>query len=110
MGYGTRYNLTVHEGDKCIEDILEENEDFNGLYYAFDEHGEGIDEVKWYDHDEDMIELSKKYPDIVFSLKGDGEEQGDSWYKYFKSGKVQECYAIIKFDPYDESKLEEPTS
>lgn len=105
MGYITRFELMVYEGDKTINEILQENEDFNGLDYAIDENGESAERVKWYDHTEDMIELSKKYPDIIFSLKGDGEAQGDSWYKYFKNGKVQECYAKITYDPYDESKL-----
>lgn len=109
MGYNTRFNLTILEGDKTVNEIMKENEDFDGLHYAIDDNGESIETVKWYNHSEDMIKLSKKYPDIVFSLKGDGEEQGDSWYKYFKNGKVQECRAKITYDPYDEKELKDPT-
>lgn len=109
MGYNTRFTLTILEGDKTVDEIMKENEDFDGLDYAIDNNGESIETVKWYNHSEDMIKLSKKYPDIVFSLKGDGEEQGDSWYKYFKNGKVQECHAKITYNPYDEKELKDPT-
>lgn len=105
MGYYTRFELKVHEGDRNIEDILKESQEFDGLDYAMDESGEGEEPVKWYSHVKDMLSLSEKYPDVVFSLKGDGEEQGDSWFKYFRDGKMQECYAKIEYDPYDESKL-----
>lgn len=105
MGYSTRFELKVHEGDLKIENIMAENYDFYGLDYAIGDNGENIESVKWYSHAEDMINLSVKYPNIVFALQGKGEEQGDSWFKYFKNGKMQDCHAKITFDPYDENKL-----
>lgn len=63
------------------------------------------DSCKWYEHDEHMRQLSKKYPSVVFILHGEGEEQGDDWFKYYKNGKMQECRAKIIFDEYDERKL-----
>ena len=61
---------------------------------------------KWYDHEEDLKELSLKFPDVVFEVYGDGEESDDLWYKYFKNGRMQYCPCHFEFDPYDESKLE----
>lgn len=105
MGYTTQFELQIHEGDRTLEDILRENLDFYGIDYAVYIDGETVDSVKWYSHEADMVNLSMKYSDIVFSLRGRGEEQGDSWFKYFKGGKMQDCQAKITFDAYDESKL-----
>jgi hypothetical protein len=69
-------------------------------------NGECTDSVKWYGHEEDMKKLSLKFKDTVFCLRGEGEENKDMWYKYFKNGKMQECYAQITFEEYDESKLQ----
>lgn len=63
------------------------------------------DSCKWYDHDKDMMAFSKLYPDVVFALKGEGEESGDIWVTYYKNGKRQHCKAIITYDEYDASKL-----
>lgn len=60
-----------------------------------------------WDHDTDMINISKMYPDAVFRLEGKGEENSDMWVNYYKNGKVQECQARIVFDDFDESKLVE---
>lgn len=107
MGYYTNYYLDVHEGDLSIQEILEsvsENE-FEGLNYGIDTDGSSLDSVKWYDHEADMRDLSLKFPTIVFKLHGEGEDNNDIWYKYFKNGKSQDCYAKIAFDCYDETQL-----
>ena len=98
MGYQTKFELTFEaENETEINDYMEDNsEKFYGL---------GEDSYKWYDHEESMKELSVKFPDIVFALYGEGEDNEDIWYKYFKNGKMQECMAIITFNEYDESKL-----
>ncbi|PGO60572.1 hypothetical protein [Priestia megaterium] len=107
MGYCTNFYLEVEEGDLRINEILESlNEDeFEGLFWAVDEDGDTRDETKWYDHEEDMVRLSLKFPDVVFELRGEGEENDDMWYKYFKNGKIQKCYAKITYDDYDPAKL-----
>ena len=47
------------------------------------------DEVKWYDHEIDMKALSKQFPDFLFELRGQGEENADIWLKWFFRGKMQ---------------------
>ena len=117
MGYYTRYDLETIDSNDLGKRILSEmdadkfyglNVD-NALKYIGDfELGLSIgatDEVKWYDHEDDMKELSIKFPNTLFRLHGYGEEQGDEWYKYFKNGKMQKCDAIVTFEKYDEGKL-----
>jgi hypothetical protein len=61
---------------------------------------------KWYNHDIDMKNYSLQYPNVRFTLNGEGEENGDIWFKYYKNGKVQVCKAIITYDDFDETKLQ----
>lgn len=61
--------------------------------------------AKWYDWEEDMLLLSKRFPDVLFYLHGDGENSTDLWDAYFLGGKVQHCPAEIKYDDFDPLKL-----
>lgn len=63
------------------------------------------DATKWYEHENHMRKISLQYPDVIFELKGEGEESGDIWVKYFVNGKMQVCNATIVFEPFDEKKL-----
>ena len=63
------------------------------------------DRCKWHNHDSDMAFFSEKYPESLFILKGEGEESGDIWIKYFLNGKMQRAEAKITFEEFDESKL-----
>ena len=124
MGYYTRHDLSVmnNKGKYTISQIvsyMEKKYTQNDWFYPFeyqlvellfDEERanftlEEDDMSKWYEHDEEMRELSKQFPEIVFRLHGIGEENGDEWYCYYKNGKKQICPAIITFDDYDENKL-----
>lgn len=121
MGYNTRYDLEV-EGSTYREAVTGEDADGNettifvtkkisieklkkeiandvGYTYLFGE------ECKWYGHADDMRKFSKKYPDILFILSGEGEESGDLWRKYFKNGKMQIAEVVITYEPFDEGKL-----
>jgi hypothetical protein len=99
MGYQTNYELIVDNDiaadvEAAILEVSGYQFDCGSLYNA-----------KWYDHDEDMREVSKQFPDRVITLYGNGEDADDQWYAYFKNGKMQWCPAIITYDPFDESKL-----
>jgi len=103
MGYYTRYSLLIEEGDdNLIQEFREESE---GADRAFDENGETEDETKWYDHEKELKEFSKKHPTTLFCLHGDGEETGDSWDLYVKNGKCQRCKGVMEYPPYDEKEL-----
>lgn len=53
----------------------------------------------WYNHEEDMLQYSLKYPNNLLRLEGWGEyPEDDIWVKYFKNGKMQHSKAKIIFE------------
>jgi hypothetical protein len=103
MGYYTCHTLEIVGGhNDILREIIEGDPE---TFYGLDSDGSYVDAVKWYGHEADMREVSSEYPDLVFKLKGEGEEPGDIWLEYYKNGKMQRSEAQIAFDEYDESKL-----
>ena len=99
MGYQTNFELSVdadiHEAvEAAILEVSGYRFECGTLY-----------EAKWYDHDEDMRAVSRRFPDRLITMYGQGEDHDDLWYAYFKNGKMQHCQAKITFDPYDENQL-----
>jgi hypothetical protein len=98
MGYYTNYRLKVDTDDPGIIAILE-GEDFLGEAMR-----DGGVECKWYDHEGEMQSFSRKFPDVLFTLTGYGEDIADKqdiWVKYFKGGKMQHYKAKIFFPSFD---------
>lgn len=56
---------------------------------------DGMAEMKWYDHEEDMRKLAKIFPNIYFTLIGEGEDRRDYWIKQFHGNEYYESYAEI---------------
>lgn len=104
MGYYTRYELAIDVPDVDAPRPVDADTLRQKLYQKT---GYSLtDECKWYDHEEHMREFSKEYPHVLFTLDGDGEENGDIWRKYFKNGKMQfEKQAKWEPPPFDPSKL-----
>jgi len=102
MGYYTHHSIEIERLtniDLTSEEHIVQIEKRSGYDYLFDE------QVKWYDHKEEMKEYSSKYPKVLFILSGEGEEAGDLWREYYLNGKVQACEAKITYPAFDESKL-----
>ena len=104
MGYYTSYEL---EAKKVYDlEILEKilvSRDL--IRYVFCE-GHLVNDMavfptfenqKWYDHQEDMLEISKLLPDMKFKLHCTGEE-GEQWNEYFHNGKLEICDSRVIFD------------
>lgn len=98
MGYYTGYDLKWKPPvnligiDDLIGAYIESHE---GMDNALEPSGSEKESTTWYDHEEDMIEMSKVFPGIIFTLHGEGEESGDIWNKYFKDGVMQVAKATI---------------
>ena len=107
MGYQTTYTLDTDISDRDVNEILSvlDKEKYNELFYAIDESGRTYNSSKWYEHEDDLLEISLLYEDVVFHLYGEGENAADVWHKYFCNGKIQRCCAKIEFDSFDPSKL-----
>lgn len=121
MGYQTRYKLSwtgqsettkatcPHcggTGSITIRDPIREVIEKEKLVEGDETIAAMLDEpVKWYLHEDDLVTLSKRFPDVVFTLHGVGEEPEDIWIKYFKGGKVQTEKAEFKIASFDEAKL-----
>jgi hypothetical protein len=102
MGYVTVYELYFSPvDDKKIESKILKY-DFGDLTV---EEVMNVVDMKWYDHEEDIRKLSKKFKNVLFTLHGCGEEKTDIWVKYFKNGKMQLELAEITLAPFDEKKL-----
>lgn len=98
--------MVLGEIPSIIRNDLEEEIEKLGVFDNGDcDFGWQSSEQKWYDHEEDMLTLSHRFPDILFTLYGDGEGSEDMWYAYYYNGAVQNAPATITFDNFDESKL-----
>lgn len=124
MGYETRYSLETrvakpHSPDEYPDHITappqtglipllrSENDQARS---AFTYSGECCGDIKWYDHEDDLIKFSSRFPGVLFILSGFGEERGDIWRKYFYEGKCQTAKAKLVFQPIDHDYLRLPDS
>jgi hypothetical protein len=112
MGYYTDFKLRT---DKHVPDLGKKINEISG--YSFDDDTNyyiGSDElnslqcydIKWYEHETHMRKISKNHKNVLFTLEGNGEEEGDMWVKYFLNGKMQKVKAEITFQPFDKTKLQ----
>lgn len=104
MGYYTYYSCYVIDEDSYGKEKIKraanqlakmlgetkEVEDFDFVSW---------DEMKWYEHEDDMKKLSKEFPDMVFELNGSGEDSEDIWKGYFMNGESYYCSGHIEYDP-----------
>lgn len=55
------------------------------------------DQQKWYEHEEDMLEISVKFPEMTFQLYCFGEDDSH-WKEYYQNGISEECVGRLVFD------------
>lgn len=126
MGYYTNFTLDCYDNRANSFDISFEADFGKALTAALHEINPGYfdddfdlktlsdDSLKWYDHDEDMVKLSLRFPDYTFILEGEGEDNGDLWRAVYHNGQL-EClnvkivyekphsdFAKIVYDIYDD--------
>lgn len=97
MGYYTRFTLKT-ENDNEVDPLLDDTRAKATLKqmsgYNWDD--DTIDhECKWYDWEEHLTKVSEDFPDVIFILSGEGEEQGDVWNAYARNGVLETFSANI---------------
>ena len=115
MGYYTHYDLTTVQGNLSPEQMEQVKQFLSWSAWLVSEGDAGFplstvleERHKWYEHDEDMLALSREYPGVTFCLSGEGEDQGDVWKKYYRDGKMQECRQQMTMPEFDPEALADP--
>ena len=115
MGYLTWRSLEIL--DKNFEPLATEKKfpiiamlrsDCVDAGYALDAEGGGEESQKWYDENEDMIEFSLKYPNVIFKIACEGEESPDLYINYYYDGKMQTCAPDIIYPEPSHGKWSPP--
>lgn len=95
MGYYTDYYLNAapvsEEQYNSISAFLKELRDVEEECF---EDGAGYwknIQDTWYQSFDDMVSISKQFPEVLFTLTGYGDQRDDQWIEYFKNGRVQHC-------------------
>lgn len=91
-------------GKRNILEVINEHIGADRQFYAVHE---GAEATKWYRHDEDMLNLSREFPKVLFTLHGEGEEGGDLWRTYYLDGRLQKEKAVVAYAKFDLAKLKE---
>lgn len=109
MGYMTDYNFWIMDFE-TLQDLDEGTiqEVFSELNKKTEisEYDDTSFQATWYEMEDDMIEFSKKYPDYLFEITGEGEEGTlDVWKEYFHNGKKQYCAGTIVYDELNKNEL-----
>lgn len=112
MGYYTGYSLTVR-GENITKELAERivsalknrevcNYALNEEYYLSKDGKsmelDGTDIVKWYEHTTDMESVSTMFPELMFCLHGEGEENGDLWNEYYQNGLSEYCKGYVAYE------------
>ena len=118
MGYYTRFKMKTNPPEAMVdvESYLDELEESEKSWYLLSNFARGnvdkdgwlhaSNEMKWYKHHEDMLELSTHFPNVVLVLQGVGEKAGDMWVAYYRNGQGYRAEAKITFDEFDPDKLQ----
>lgn len=94
MGYYTDYELDVTGPEVALKEFEEtamvgRTETPSGIpYIDFIENTDRIN-AKWYQCEKEMVELSKMFPELLFSIEAAGEESGDLWRAWARNGKFK---------------------
>lgn len=108
MGYYSDFEIRLQgvtdtETLDTVIDLLQE-----ATQYEFCTYGDGViysgDRYKWYGHEDDMADLSRDFPSVVFEMRITGEDSAQVQV-FAKDGKVYRNYVEPVWPEFDESQL-----
>ena len=108
MSYYTSYRLTW-DGEPSRQEITEhlakEGEYKDESPQIWLQMLDG-DISKWSEYQHDLQGVSARWPNTLFTLHRDGENNNDLAYEYYLCGRVQICPAVITYAEFDPAKLQ----
>ena len=83
---------------------------YNGRVQSWVSYLENGGRIRWYSYKDDMLQVSRRWPDTMFILTGIGEENGDYRRAYFQNGSSHEDKGKLVFPEFHPGllKREEP--
>jgi hypothetical protein len=100
MGYYTSFTLHVDKDEEAVGNWLESTKDYD-IHYVFedaiDDNNDWYGNAKWYEYDEDMCILSAIFPDVLFTLTGEGEDHFDNWRKWYRGGNLLDTWKAPEY-------------
>lgn len=103
MGYRTTFQLNAQPlpAPDPAQAIAEFVEHYPEAFHCLNDDGSTCESGKWYDHEAQLKEFSRRYPGLVFTLRGEGEEPGDIWEKDFCNGRMVDRAASVQVPEQD---------
>lgn len=109
MGYYTDYELTAekwcgsNETRRLTEEELEKIAEEVEKLEVFESQSYNVwwGNAKWYESQSDMMLLSSRCTDVLFTLYGQGEDRDDEWYAYYLNGQEQLAPVEKSHDLFD---------
>lgn len=98
MGYYTDFELiwTGDEEEELSSEVIKSLEEISGYSFSSACNVAWLI-AKWYSWEENLTRLSKKFPNLTFELKGEGEEGEDIWKAKVKNGNLKVVRASIQY-------------
>lgn len=90
MGYDTWFNINTSAEPQEYREEEAVRKEISNAVFGTDHHNviEGF-EAHWYDHDKDLIKISKKHPAVLIEISGDGEDSDDIWAARYRNGESE---------------------
>lgn len=98
MGYATDYTL---EHDVPGADWPDVQDQFDELEVGAIFYCGQWNDISWYEHEEDLLRISKHFPRFTFTLTGIGQAADDMWKKRFRAGAVEEVRPEIVWPKFE---------
>lgn len=60
-----------------------------------------LHQYKWYDWEKDLVNVSKRWPHLMFDINGEGEEATDLWRARIRNGESEIARVKIVFPEFE---------
>ena len=116
MSYQTAYHLHWEPASPTAEEIAQkltaiahnlqpQDKDYHSYTLMWTQIINGEQEDSWYDHHEHMIVISHTWPQVLFTLSGQGEDRDDNWKAFYLAGASGIIKATLVYPEFDTNVL-----